>query len=164
MRKGFTLIELLVVVLIIGILAAIALPQYQVAVLKSRYSQLMVTATALRRAQDIYYMANGTYAVNMNLLDVDLGDCKIHDSTFFCRSNLYACFVSDQTDNNGQPLPTAYCQLNGEHYLAYYLSPRGINKPLCLAGENDKLANQVCQNMGGKLIGNAKGHNNYSLP
>ena len=49
-KKGFTLIELLVVVLIIGILASIALPQYELVVEKSRASEAMVNAKAIQDA------------------------------------------------------------------------------------------------------------------
>ena len=61
-KQAFTLIELLVVVLIIGILAAVALPQYQKAVWKSRYATLKSTVNAFAQAEEAYYMANGTYA------------------------------------------------------------------------------------------------------
>jgi prepilin-type N-terminal cleavage/methylation domain-containing protein len=51
-KKAFTLIELLVVVLIIGILAAIALPQYQTAVAKTRVSEALIVGKNMRTALD----------------------------------------------------------------------------------------------------------------
>ena len=76
MKKAFTLIELLVVVLIIGILAAIALPQYQRAVLRARFAEIEVNLRALYQAQERYYLANNEYANNLEDLDIEIPEGK----------------------------------------------------------------------------------------
>lgn len=69
-RSGFTLIELLVVVLIIGILASIAIPQYFKVVEKSRMGEAMSVISAMKSAQERYMASNGVYTGDFTKLDI----------------------------------------------------------------------------------------------
>ena len=82
MQKAFTLIELLVVVLIIGILSAIALPQYQKSVIKSRVAGTMPMLKAIKDAQEVYYLDNSSYGWISDLsIDVPLEQKYVSGTT-----------------------------------------------------------------------------------
>ena len=100
---GFTLIELLVVVLIIGILAAVAVPQYQLAVDKSKFASNMPLLDATRTAQEAYYLANGQYATEFDQLDMQIpksfaiklpesmgGNCWKNGTSVICTNQCYS--------------------------------------------------------------------------
>ena len=80
--KGFTLLELLVVVLIIGILAAIALPQYRKATEKSKASQGLVLLKAINESFKSFYLVNNNYPTDFDQIDVSLPEGFDIDENF----------------------------------------------------------------------------------
>ena len=111
MKKAFTLIELLVVVLIIGILAAIALPQYKIAVVKSRLAAVIPAMSAIKTGLESYYLANGEYPQTL-YPDVSSFDISTSCQVFDNDSSVIKCdnyFLIDTSWTGVYGVRACYC-------------------------------------------------------
>ncbi len=149
-RKGFTLIELLVVVLIIGILAAVAVPQYQVAVAKSRLATYMLLVKSLVEAEESYYLANGHYTDDLTALDVEPPNegCTYKVSEW---GNYYRCADFSIGVYNDASNVQVQLRNSKQTYIAYlqYFTDEGNKKKgdiFCFS--KGETARNVCRSLG----------------
>ncbi len=148
--RGFTLIELLVVVLIIGILAAVAVPQYKMAVAKSRLATVIPVVNSAKHALDLYYLAHGDYPI-------DTADDVGFDFTVPAGCTKIGSTASNVCDNGNVydimdyevPLVTGINVPSKVGYIAWANVSDHPNARWCIALATDTVANNICKSMGG---------------
>ncbi len=146
-KAGFTLIELLVVVLIIGILSAVALPQYTVAVQKTRTMRLLPLLRSISDAQNVYRMETGNYTLSFSDLSIDMpagGTLDKKEGRETLTYDNFQCWLRTNDAEAGSY--SAYCndKTSGAPLLEKYFSG---SKYICWGSSG--LAQKVCRSIAG---------------
>ena len=170
-KKGFTLLELLVVVLIIGILAAVALPQYRRVALRARLHTGIPLIESLYEAEQSYYIINEAYASDVDMLDVAIphnDECeKWHEDPGY--SGWDCSWGGIESDAVGGHVSFAYpvhsSKFNSQVaiFYAHFFLDSGNNyvpggkfkqgRRYCFARPNNSVAQNVCKDIGGTYLG-----------
>ncbi len=160
LNRGFTLIELLVVVLIIGILSAVALPQYRIAVEKSRSAEAVMNLQYIYNAYKMAYLEDPNYRPMKNMLELSGGNWESSSDgglPIYGTKN----FLYDMTTQNAQAWR---CKPNATHNNCedtsawlYYLTvalpwddegqaQTTTGEIVCHANQNSALGIRICRN------------------
>ncbi len=156
-NTGFTLVELLVVVLIIGILAAVALPQYQKAVNKTRMTNALTLLRSIKDAEERHYLASGEYTLDWDALDLSLpSSCSMKGQSVHCNINGWDVQYSLSTGNFSSP---NYYVVGAKIFSPAYLGwqwqlDRAAILPgrrICFPDETNNQMIDLCKGFGGTL-------------
>ena len=144
MKKGFTLIELLVVVLIIGILSSVALPQYTVAVQKTRAMSLLPVMKAIDTAEKVYYLETGEYTNEWDNLSVEMPGGYTVTTEGRLQYDNYECWM-----HQGDAGYSVYCyhRASNAPALEKYFDQDHF---WCWAPNSDTKRQKVCKSISGK--------------
>ena len=143
-NQAFTLIELLVVVLVIGILVAVALPKYQIAVKKSEVAKVISQVRIIAEHQKLYKLSTGRFADTLEDLDIsvtvpDGWYCRLYNSgSAVNQNNATECY--NPTVNPTISVVYYYDEVPGNDIV--------FNKLYCWAKSSSAIDKRTCATFG----------------